>query len=837
MILYEMLTGTSPYPVDGALSDVIHNIVHVEPQRPSSRSLRIGDEVETILLTCLHKDRERRYQTAGELLRDIRRYLNGEPIEAKRNSSWYVLTKTMRRHKGAVAVAATWVLFLTGFAVVMTIQTGRIAAQRDAAQVVERRRTIESGRMAGLAGDTVRSEELLWEAHLTPRPIGQSNAEQNQEEGGSLDSYWALWELYARQPCLATWVAHARAAFFVSFAPDGKLLASSSVDGTIKLWEVPSARLRLAINTKLELPSCICFSPDGKQLVWGTSEGLIPFWNIGEDRLEASLHGHTGQVQSVTFSSEGGLLASGGLDRTVRLWNVKTGTQMTIGEHEWPVLDVAFGEKSNALVSIDTGNSIRFWDLLTGSLRETLDHVALNVSRHYNSVDGYVHFAPHAASVAIGVENEVLVYDIMAGSVLRLHTHKDQVSSVEFSPDGRWLASGSRDQTIMLWNTQDNTVAHIYTGESLVQGIAFARGGQTLASSANDGTLKLWDVPPNQHLHRLAGHTGTVHCVQYSRDGRKLASSGEDFVIRVWDTSTGKLIQQLQGHTGIVASVAFHPAGHQLASVSHDKTLKIWDLQNGDCMRPVEAHDDFVNTVAYSPEGRYLATGSGGQSEHTVKLWDAATGDFLHKFDEHKFRVPCVSFSPNGKLLASCSTGNRRGNVYIHDLASRTSRALLEQDDDLRALCFTPDSRILAVGHDDGKISLWDVSTGKLLNNWEAHATSIFSMNFHPRGRILASAGRGNEIKLWDTEAASGHELVTLVGHEDMVLSVCFDPEGRTLASGSADSTVGLWDLGYYDRHIAGNLEHQISRLPEDRHDPATIQRLRAWGRKTIAGP
>jgi WD40 repeat protein len=119
------------------------------------------------------------------------------------------------------------------------------------------------------------------------------------------------------------------------------------------------------------------------------------------------------------------------------------------------------------------------------------------------------------------------------------------------------------------------------------------------------------------------------------------------------------------------------------------------------------------------------------------------------------------------------------------------------------------------------------VSTGKLVSSWKASAENLFSLSFHPGGRVLSSASRGNEIKLWDIESASGRELITLVGHEGIVFSVCFRPNGGILASGSADRTVAIWNLGHYDRHIAGNLDYQISRLPlEDQNSPK-IWRIR----------
>ncbi|HRQ73164.1 MAG TPA: serine/threonine-protein kinase [Phycisphaerales bacterium] len=120
VVLYQALTGRFPYQVIGAMRDVLDNILRAEPARPSTIRRQINDEVETIVLKCLSKQRERRYQNAGELARDLERYLRGEPIEAKRDSGWYVLSKMARRHRGPVAVAALLLVLLVGFSIAMT---------------------------------------------------------------------------------------------------------------------------------------------------------------------------------------------------------------------------------------------------------------------------------------------------------------------------------------------------------------------------------------------------------------------------------------------------------------------------------------------------------------------------------------------------------------------------------------------------------------------------------------------------------------------------------------------------------------------------------------------
>jgi serine/threonine protein kinase len=141
VILYQLLTGGKfPYRVVGTMREVMDAVLHAEPAKPSTAAgWRIGDELETIVLKALTKERERRYQSAGELARDIRHYLAGEPIEAKRDSGWYVLSKTVRRHRTVVGFAAAMLAMVLVFSVAMTLAWADQAEARRQA-VVERDR-------------------------------------------------------------------------------------------------------------------------------------------------------------------------------------------------------------------------------------------------------------------------------------------------------------------------------------------------------------------------------------------------------------------------------------------------------------------------------------------------------------------------------------------------------------------------------------------------------------------------------------------------------------------------------------------------------------------------
>ncbi|KLO13559.1 WD40 repeat-like protein [Schizopora paradoxa] len=199
------------------------------------------------------------------------------------------------------------------------------------------------------------------------------------------------------------------------------------------------------------------------------------------------------------------------------------------------------------------------------------------------------------------------------------------VQAVAYSPDGRYMVSGSYDNTIRVWDAQTGAQkGEAFTGHTKsVTSVAYSPDGKYIVSVSNDNTVRVWDAQTGaQKGEPLTGHTNCVTSVAYSPDGRYIVSGSWDNTVRVWDAQTGaQKGEPLAGHTNWVESVAYSPDGKCIVSGSWDNTVRmVWDAQTGAQKgEPLTGHTNWVESVAYSPDGKCIVSGS---NDNIVRVWD-----------------------------------------------------------------------------------------------------------------------------------------------------------------------------------------------------------------------
>ncbi|MBX6313969.1 MAG: WD40 repeat domain-containing protein [Isosphaeraceae bacterium] len=308
--------------------------------------------------------------------------------------------------------------------------------------------------------------------------------------------------------------SHSSVVTTVAFSPDGETLASGSWDGTIKLWDVRSGRLKLlrTLRGDWDEVEAVAFAPDGRTLAglgtgWdGDPFGAVTLWDLTGGRGQPLIR-VPGKLDAIAFSPDGTMLATASGDhRSVTLWEAATGRErMCLPEHRGPVWSVAFAPDGAMLAAAsgvvpaiaermgdDPLGEIKLWDL-TGP-------------------------RPREQAALIG--------------------HDYGIVALAFSPDGTTLASGGFDRAVKLWGVAAGQEWATLNGhEGWVAAVAFSPDGSTLATGSHDQTIKLWDAATGQELATLQGHTGNVYAVAFSPDGLTLASGSLDGTVRLWDVA------------------------------------------------------------------------------------------------------------------------------------------------------------------------------------------------------------------------------------------------------------------------------------------------------------
>ncbi len=784
VLLHELLAGALPHPVEGrTLPEIAVAIRNDPPPSLASVDRRFRGDLAAIAAKALATEKERRYASAADLAADLRRHLAGEPVVALRDARFYVLRRQIRRHRWLVAAGLVFVLGLAAFAAVAEVQRRRADRNAGALAAALARSNVERAQLLAATGDFTAAEEILWDEHLA---------------SPSSRTHWSLWDLYSRHPCLETFDGPAGSILSIDATRDGRWIATGSHEGQVVLWDA-AARRGTALPAEREAPEGIvlgvAFDPSGARLYALDSGGTLAAWDVVDETRAWELRLDGDGATALARDAAGAKLAVGGADGRVRIVDPRERRVATVlAGHQGRARCVAFDSKGSVVSGGEDG-VVRVWGDDPGI-------PALEFDARAGPVAAVDVDASGSTIAGGGVDGRIRLWNLerrTAGTELSIDDAP--VRCLRFSPDGaRLLAAGARRMRVFdLRANADQALA-----ES-AQVAMFDPDGRTLLSGSGNSTLRRWEASTGGFQTVVAFPEGKPALTGFARDGASVATTQQDGRVRIAKLPELATTEELALGSGAFQVIAFDPTSTRLLAIETAGPVHVCDLGT---RREIFVRDlgaNALNGARYSPDGARIAC---ARRDGTVEVLDAETGTTVATLADGLGETQRLAFGPDSTTIASTHTD---GKIALWTLDGARSIGRLEAPWPVFSIAFVRGTGRLAAGGWNGTLQVFDVATRAPVATLVGHAQVVTSISSAPDGSLLASASFDGTVRVWD--AATGEARLVLEPGAGIAQNVSFAPDGNRITSAHDDGTFRIFDLRYFDRHIAGNLEHQRARF------------------------
>jgi WD40 repeat protein len=845
VLLYELLTGTTPFPEKRLRSlgygEMQRVIMEEEPERPSTRLNTMANEQKTavvrrhseeiatlrkllkgdldwIVMKCLEKDRTRRYETANGLAADLKRHLDNEPVVARPPSAAYRLQKAWRRNKlvlsavGAVAGALLLGVVVSTWQAIRATEASGLARKATAGEKEQRQRAEQN------ADELVKS---LYAADM--RTAWQALQDDNL--------LLARESVYKYFPALGIPVSGETGSSPAQFPID---LHAGAVTRDLlgwewrRLWALCQSDETFTLHGDgLEI-RCAVFSPDNRLVATARGQ-TVYLTDTHSNKRVATLGGFSDFIDNgaVAFSNDGRYLAAKG-GTNVLIWEV--------GRWQSPyrrLQGAPYKYHCNAVLFSPDG--ARFLTRVQGGLgvwdTATWQAEIMPAPPHLGIV---LNYAGNGEWLAVSERDDVKILNGRSLEEVRILPRPKagnfRVLAIDSCPKRGLLAAGYRDGEVRLWEVESwRAVGSFQAHPSFTFGLAFSPDGNVLATGGSDQVIKFWDVTsltnrlsaaaqspePIERLRghpatelpgrmpsgdgpqpfkRLRGHHAGIHDLSFAPDGQSAVSASKDGTAKFWNPFRAEESDILPNSK---RPAWFSSDGARMITLNHDGRLHRWDTHKREDTGMIgpNLYDDRVKAWAISDDGERLAL---GRRDGEIEVWNLRIGQLHESFPHASTRIAHLAFARDSILLAAASErpaaadgAADHATLRIWDTAS--GAIVGTYTNAFGPLAFSSDRLRLVSTRLDGGVVVWDLGSGRSVAEIEENFTWIGDLALSPDDRLLISGSEEPLVNICDL--ISGKRIDSLKGSRMCIDRAAFTPDARTIATRTVDNAMKFWHV------------------------------------------